>query len=156
WLQRQEWYIPLLEGGLTDSRTLHAYGVGLAALGLVWVAARIGLRSSDLFEHLTGLQPGFDRVVLGGLVLGQLLVGATALVPELVRELRPADAGIDLAATTSAAAFGPGAWLLLGMLALVLLATLWERSHETVVHGLVLLAATIPVLIAGAGGGESN
>ncbi len=47
-------------------------------------------------------------------------------------------------------ALGPGAWLLLGLLALTLLVGLWERWAAAAVLGLVFVAFTVPVLWAGA------
>src|SRR5207249_3014074 len=59
---------PLLE----DPRSLQAYGVGLGVLSVLWLVARLSLRSNLLARSL--LEPGWvavDRVVFAGLVVGQ-------------------------------------------------------------------------------------
>ena len=48
-----------------------------------------------------------------------------------------------------ALAFGPAAWVLLGVLAAMLAATLWERWRTAELVAVLLLAATLPCLIAG-------
>jgi hypothetical protein len=45
---------------------------------------------------------------------------------------------------------GSGAWMLLGLLALVLLAALREKGRTSIVLGLLVLAVTVPLLAAGA------
>jgi hypothetical protein len=42
---------------------------------------------------------------------------------------------------------GPGAWLLLAVLAALLLASLWDRNRDAAPTGLVLLGLSVPVLI---------
>ena len=46
-------------------------------------------------------------------------------------------------------AFGPTAWILLGVLAVMLVATLWERWRTAELVAVLLVAATLPCLIAG-------
>ena len=46
-------------------------------------------------------------------------------------------------------AFGPTAWLALGVLAVLLLATLWERWELAEMVSLLLVAAAVPCLVAG-------
>src|SRR5262249_43403591 len=112
WLEVQPWVIGQYPEGLTDPRSLQAYGIGLALLGLVWVVARLSLRAHEqarqLMEHDW---PIVDRVVLALLVLGQLFLAVWGIVPELGRELRPVEMPLldDLAAS-HAPAYGPGAW----------------------------------------------
>src|SRR5205085_1402270 len=68
WIQKQDWYIAV--DGI-DPRVLQAYGITLGLLGLMWMAARRALRSSETAREL--FEPvwvPFDRVVLALLPLG--------------------------------------------------------------------------------------
>jgi hypothetical protein len=130
-----------------DPRALQAYGVGLGVVSLAWVVARLALRSSRTAADigLTGFT--VDRVVLAGLVVGQLALALVGVGPGVVAELtpgRPTTPPAELAYT-----YGPEARILLGLLALVLIVSLWERGRRRAVLGLALLAFTVPVLVAG-------
>src|SRR5262249_6587083 len=62
-LPEHEWF---------DPRSLQGYGIGLGLLGLSWIAARAALSSSPRVRELWHAPwPSLDRVVLGGLVVGQ-------------------------------------------------------------------------------------
>lgn len=151
WLARQDWFVAF---GFWDPRSLYAFGLGLALLSLAWVAVRIAGRGHPAAQAL--LEPGWpgvDRLVLTGLVLGQTVLAVMAVLPALANEL----AGPALAEMVSAwpaslrpYALGPGAWLLLGLLALTLFVGLWERWAAATVLGLVFVAFAVPVLWAGA------
>src|SRR5262249_10946654 len=52
--------------------------------------------------------------------------------------------------SVQAYAWGPGAWALLGLLAVVLIVALWERCAPAAVVGLLILALTVPILTSGA------
>jgi hypothetical protein len=156
WIERQSW-LGASVLGLADPRALHAYGLGLGLLGLGWVAARRALRSSDRVRELWQAPwPALDRVVLGALVVGQLALAAIALLPAVLDELVPAGFAWPVRLPGEwTHAFGPGAWLLLALLAGVLLAALTAlgeedecRARSAAVLGLLLLAVTVPFLWA--------
>jgi hypothetical protein len=164
WLNGRPW----ATGG---PRGLHAYGLGVAALGLLSVAVRAGLRGWPRFEELAGsIEPAGYRLALGTVVVvGQLVLAVWCVLPGVLRELAPD--GVRPAADAwppqYREAYGPGAWLLLMALAAVLVAVLragpWRQpgdegsprrhvgrvSRLALVLGLVLLAITVPVLAAG-------
>ena len=78
----------------------------------------------------------------------QWLLVACCTLAEVPREL----VGGAVAPAVPAAvpsAFGPTAWILLGVLAVMLVATLWERWRTAELVAVLLLAATLPCLIAG-------
>jgi hypothetical protein len=155
WLGNQDWFRGA-SGDFArfwDPRSCHAYGLGLALLSLAWVAVRIVGRSHSTAQML--LEPGWpgvDRLVLMGLVIGQMVLAILAVAPALAHEL----SGPTLAEAVSVwpAALRPytlglGAWLLLGLVGLALVVALWERWAAAAVPGLVLLAVTVPILWAG-------
>ena len=170
WLQSRPW-VERLPGDLLDPRSLQAYGVGLAGLGLVWLVGRFQSRGIQRAKKLfnPGI-PAFDWVVLGVLVLGQFAWSVWAMAPEVLHEAL-ATGQPTLLPAKLAPIFGPGAWLLLGLSTIDLLVALrvassgsretvgaadldshTEGTHElrAALFGLILLAATGPVLWAGA------
>jgi hypothetical protein len=148
WLQGQPWVQnpdPRKLSPWLDPRSLHAYGIGLALLGLAGAISRLALSKSALFrELLPAAWPSPDRVLLGGVVvlqLGLALVGvAGGVAAELVSAWK---------VSADARTWDAGAWVLLGVLALALAASLWREVRFLVVLGLLVLAATVPVLAAG-------
>src|SRR5262249_26872136 len=92
-----------------------------------------------------------DRIVLGILVVGELALALVGIWPDVVAELLPAGPPALAWPAEHVHAYGPGAWVLLGVLAAVLLAALrWgEGDRAGPVLGLVLVAVTVPVLAAG-------
>jgi len=133
-----------LVAGSWDPRIWQAYGIGLAILSLLWMVARLGLESKETAQRL--LNPGWpavDRLVLGALVIGQAVLAVRGILPGIVQELW----GVGQVSN-----FPPqigGAWFLLGVTALTLLAGLWERRGAVAVIGLTTIAAVIPILAAG-------
>ena len=150
WLGGRPWVGPDA-AGLFDPRSLQAYGVGLAALGLFWVVARGALCPWPAASSRFGLGGWtLDRVVLVGLVVGQLVLAAAGVAPGVVAELTPGRlAAAPLGPVVLAHAYGTGAWVLLGVLAATLTAGLWDRGPAPAVLGLLVLAVTLPVLLAG-------
>src|SRR5262249_47154908 len=71
WVESRPWGTVPAELG--DPRTLQALGVGLGLLGLVWVRLRLVLRGHEPTRMLLEPPwPAWDRLVLAGVVLGQL------------------------------------------------------------------------------------
>jgi hypothetical protein len=149
WLQWREW-VQDYPAGLGDPRSLQAYGIALGVLGVLWVAARLGLRSNERAQVLVEPPwPAVDRVGLGALVVGLLPLALYGVAPGVNGELAPPREGIWLGSAAHAHAYGPGAWAMLGALAVALAAALWDRWNKAALIGLVLLAVTVPLLAAG-------
>jgi hypothetical protein len=113
-------------GWLDDARGAQAYGAGLALLSLAWVAARRTMgRQPGLESLLPRSWMGLDRLLLGGLVIGSMVpavvVASRAILAEWV---------IDSSTEVLPHLFGPGAWLIPGVLALALLALLIGPEQE--------------------------
>ena len=146
WLQRHPW-----EGtapvDLAEPRSLQAYGIGLGLLTLAWTAARLLLRRSTTARGLLEpAWPGVDRVVGYATVAAELLLAAWCGLGSGLAELDVAAAAI---AGRYAAAFGPAAWILLGVLALNLAVALWDRWGTAEGAGALAVVATVPYLAAG-------
>jgi hypothetical protein len=157
WLEGQPWVVDDPEAGLWGPRSLQVYGLGLAGLCLLGALARIVLRrNGTALVLLLADWPGVDRFVLGALLLGQMGLADWGVARGVLVELTPADQAAPLDAWPAPAvvadAYGPGAWQLLGVLALVLGVSLWQpppgRRQGEAVLGLAVLAMTVPVLWA--------
>jgi hypothetical protein len=150
WLNGQGWVHNYPGDLVADPRSLEAYGIGLGLLGLLWASARLALRRNEQVRYF--LEPpweGVDRWVLVCLVLGLLLLALYDVAPGVVAELTPADTTPPIAAW-SAEAHGPGAWALLGTLALVLTTVLWDRRQGgAALLMLLLVFLAVPLLLAG-------
>jgi tetratricopeptide (TPR) repeat protein len=150
WLERVDW-LGAEPFDFADPRCLQSYGIGLGLLALAWVAARIVLDRNEVLRTLWETPwPALDRLVLGGLVIGQLALAVWFSVPGLLDELTPARFTLDWhGAENAALAFGPAAWLLVGILALALAGAVWKHFRADAILGLFVLAITVPVLVAG-------
>lgn len=151
WLEGQAWVIGHYPEALSDPRSLQAYGVALGLLGLFWLAARLALRSNNVMRELSEpAWPAVDWVVLGLLVLAQCSLAVWGILPGVLAELTPVGTPLELTWPPSYVhTYGPGAWLLLGVLTIVLSVALWERELTDAVVGLVILAVTASLLLAG-------
>ena len=155
-LRRGDW----LTGSDWDWREpycLHIYAIGFGVCSLAWELSRLAFRSRPRVAAL--LAPPFvpiDRLLTGGLVVGQYVLSLIVVSWSIGRELSAADemCGV-LPADWYANAYSIGAWLLPALLAGVLMVW-WKTSegfgalHTWALVGLTLLALTIPLLIAGA------
>jgi hypothetical protein len=151
WLEAQG-LIRVYPDDVFAPRSLQAYGVGLGCLALLWVLARVGLHSKKRAAALLEPDwPAFDRVVLGGLVIGQAILAIWGIWPDVLRELTPPGMLPPSGAWHAgrSAAYGAGGWALLATLAVVLVTALWERYQTGAVLGLQVIAFTAPVLAAG-------
>jgi hypothetical protein len=147
WVEAQSWGMAPVN--LADPRTWQAFGISLAALGLVWLVLRPGLRNLDEAHRLLEPPwPAWDRVVLFGLAVGSLVLAIRGVGPGILHELSPASVPftLDVPEVLGETA-GPGAWVLLGMLTLALIVSLWDRP-VLAVTGLTLTALSVPVLVA--------
>ena len=128
WAEQQAWWHGTKLGPL-DPRALQAFGVGLAALVLVGVAVRRLLHANERLRELWLSDPlSVDRLVTAGIVLGQYALLAIAVTPAANAELTPIGYWPGIVAPTELShAFTSGGWLLLGLLAMVLIASLRLR-----------------------------
>jgi len=153
WLQRHPWDFAA-KVDLLDPRSLQAYGIGLGLLTLAWTVTRILLRRNTVAQHVLNPEwPTVDRVVGHAVVGLQLLLAAAYLVPGCWQELTPVRAG-RAAAGSQLEAFGPTAWILVGVLASSLVVALWHRWRKDELASSLLVAATVPCLVAGQFAGE--
>jgi hypothetical protein len=153
WLEGRAW-VANQPTNLADPRSLQAYGIALVMFSVCWMAVRAGLRRDETARLL--LEPSWaavDRVILGTVVLGQLVLAVVGALPGTVAELAPAGQPAEGWPAALAHAHGPGAWGLLLAVATVLTAALWQRPGVAAL-GLLLAAVTVPVLAAGAFDGE--
>jgi len=148
WLERRPEGF-LFPNDLVDPQVLQAYGIGLALLTLIWIAARMACRKSPVArELLNPAWPAVDRMVGHTVIVGQLLLVAGHLLPGCAWELLPIKPPAGTLGT-QLAAFGFSAWLLLGILAAGVVVALWQRWGNAEVASAVLLAGTVPCLVAG-------
>jgi len=142
WLQRESW--PWI-----DPPSVQAYALALGLLGLAWAIVRIALERNRTARFLLNPPwPAVDRAVQHAVVLGQLLFIVGSLLPGIHHELLT-PAGPQDQVDWIVRAVGPGAWGVLGVLALGSLGSLWLRFGEReLVAGLLVLLA-LPWLVAG-------
>ena len=134
---------------LLEPRNLQVYGIALGLLSLVWVVVRIiDLRRGIDAERLLARSPSVDWCIRHAVVVMQWLVVVFCTLAEVPRELVRSAASPSVTAIARNA-FGPTAWILLGVTAVMLVATLWERWRTAELVAVLLAAATLPCLIAG-------
>ena len=132
-----------------EPRNLQVYGISLGLLSLVWVVVRIiDLRRGIDEKRLLQWFPSVDWCIRHGVVVMQWLVVVFWTLAEVPRELVRSAAPPSVTAGAWNA-FGPTAWVLLGVMAVMLVATLWERWRTAELAAVLLAAATLPCLIAG-------
>ena len=151
WLDRQPWVIGHRDGFM-DPRSLHAYGIALVLVCLLWVAARIALQSNPRAQAL--LNPDFyalDRIVLAVVVCGYTLLSLNGAIPSVLEELsnvRPDAMARQAILEWRIQVGGLGGWALLGMLTIALALGLREQWRRSRVLAILLLSLTAPLLIA--------
>jgi hypothetical protein len=154
WIEQQSWWATTALG-LRDPRALHAFGLALSVLALVWTVGRRVLLSVSRSRALWGNNPwSLDRIALAGLVVGFLLVSLAAVVPGARAELTPLGQTAPFDTPPELMhAFGPAAWGLLALLtgAVLLSWRLTKLDNDTDPHaiGLALLLLAVPVVWAG-------
>jgi len=168
WIEMQNWHAES-QLAFFDPVALHVYSIAIGLLGLMWVIARHLLQNNPIVRQLWLDQAwSVERIALSGVVLFQLLLAVGAILPETSAELIPRNAGyIRLEPTDFVRTFGPAAWVALGVLTLVVLAS-WrlietertgtplslspvqdETTTSAHIIGLLLLFLTVPVIWAG-------
>jgi hypothetical protein len=150
WLTGRNW-VQDYPADLTDPRSLQAYGIALGVLGILWVVARLALRSNERAQTLLEPPwPAVDRVGLGALVAFLLLLTLYGVAPGVIAELAPLHEKVSLESPTYAHAYGFGAWAMLATLAVAFAGALWDRRNPTApMIGLGLLAIVVALLAAG-------
>jgi hypothetical protein len=149
WLKHQSWVAETWEG-LVHPWSLQAYGIGLAGLAFVWLGARLGLRGSERARVL--LEPqglACDRAILRGVLVGQMVFPIVAIFLEVVAEIWNEPACRLMGPEWSAQVFGPGAWILLLLLAGVMVGNIWCGGKQEPILDLGRLTLLAPVLLAG-------
>lgn len=147
WLKHPQAWVESLPGDLFHPHSLQAYGLVLGLLSLAWVAVRIALRESKTARKLLDPEwPAVDWIVRHAVVWLQLLLLVSYRSAGLQQELLPA---ADKVTPWQTAACGSGAWTLLGLLTVTWIAALWQRWSTAELLSGLLLAATLPCLIAG-------
>jgi hypothetical protein len=148
WLRGQPWFEDD-PWALLDPRSLHAYGIALGLLALLWMVARVSLGARPAARVLFDPPwPAVDWLVLNALVTTQLVLALRAVVPAVIGELTPflPAAAPDPVRTLLV---GPAAWAWLGVLLVVLALALWERHPHETRFGLIVSAVTACTLGAG-------
>jgi hypothetical protein len=132
--------------------SLHVYALGLGFCSLLWEVSRIAARSQPRAMAL--LTPPFvpvDRLLTGGLILGQYVLSLSVVLWSVGRELSfTPEHWRVLPEAWHDNAYSIGAWLLPVLLTGVLIVWLREFDWQLPLLGFTLLALTIPLLAAGA------
>jgi hypothetical protein len=168
WLEWQQWIVNL-PGDLIKPRNLQVFGIALGLLSLAWMAARIASRlviggdenqkaengafrkwhhflaPSGNWGELIQTRPEIDKITTYVVVAAQLVLIGGMLVHECVQELFTSAGGIN---PVQISACGGCAWTLLGVLSLLVIVALWERWGYAELQMSLLLAVSVPVLIA--------
>jgi len=135
WLEWRQW-ITNFPGDLSSPMNLQVFGIGLALLSLAWMAVRIASRR---------IKNGIDKITTYVVATGQLILTGGFLAYGCGQELFTSGGGTS---PVQISAFGGCAWTLLGVLTLVVIAALWERWGHAELEMCLLLAVSVPVLIA--------
>jgi len=163
WLQQSDWYLYLPLAFLHPA-ALQIQGIVLAFFCLALVALRFLVRRAGPEQHdlpeswqsgaarLLNSRISVDRLLVWVLLGAFLLLAGYGAFSGVTQELAgwaTANARLNVAGWPHQEAFAYGAWILLGLLALIMIATFWERRRGIYVLGAVAtLSAAIPLLAA--------
>lgn len=145
-----------------DARTIQAQGLAVTAVSLLWLMVRLALRPRAAAdgeklpprwrklaeEVLETPWRGFDQILPYILVVVVAFLTVLALAPGVRAEL--GSVAVELAVPDAArqAQYGPGAWALIGTVALALIAGLWYRVELGAAAALTVLAGCIVAMAA--------
>jgi hypothetical protein len=175
-LQNYEWYAYVRHAWL-HPWSLQIQGSVLVMLSLAWVALRIFVRRkvavqaqataasddeseaqrdeerlSDVAWSYLNSWLTFDRVLTAGVLCGFVLMGIYGALQGVKLELTirgGAASSWNLAGFPHEYAYGAGAWILLALLLLTMLANLWESRQGVYALGALLaLSTAVPLLAA--------
>ena len=154
WLEHQSW-VAKTPDGLWHPYSLQTYGIALGVLSLLWVFARILLR----ITRQPGSSSSRPRPRWTGFRGTPWSRSSCWWWHSICNRPSERNWSADSGGSASfhhlqQAAFGGGAWLLIGILAAMLTATLWDRWRRAELTSALLLAATLPCLIAGRFAGD--
>ncbi|MGA2798300.1 MAG: hypothetical protein ABSE63_12020, partial [Thermoguttaceae bacterium] len=168
WLEWQQW-IAVLPDDLLNTANLQVFGIGLGLLSLAWMAVRITSRlvisgeqnqktdngvyqkwqrflaPSGNWGELLKTRPEIDKITTCVVVAAQLILAGCMLIYGCEQELLTSAGRIN---PMQISACGGCAWMLLGVLTLLVIAALWERWGYAELQMSLLLAVSVPVLIA--------
>ena len=145
-LQEQPWFTNKLESPVNDIRAWQAYGLGLGALALTFVASRFLLQRSERAWKL--LEPGWSRWLLGGLVILALIITVIGVAPGVAEELTPTEYGISSMSATPSYVASPAGWCWLALLAAAVVLCLWQGQIGISIPGLVVISLSAVGLMA--------
>ena len=147
WVERQEWWLTT-NLGLQDPQALQAFGIALALLAFASVIARRLASHSERLHEIWLRHPlPIDRVLLGSLAIGQLLLLTLAIAPAVTAEMIPVGRAVwNPPPAELVHAFGPGTWIGLGVLfacfvAALRLARAHDPARDALIVGCFLLVA---------------
>ncbi len=168
WLEWQQWIVfPM--GVLFKPENLQVFGIGLGLLSLAWMAVRIAsglaidreknqklqnrasakllhiLAPNGNWKELLKTRPAIDKITTYIVAAAQLILAGGILLIGSGQELQTGIGGIK---SFQISACGGPAWVLLGILTSVLIASLWDRWRYSELQISLILALTVPVLIA--------
>ncbi|MBV9958952.1 MAG: hypothetical protein JO360_11055, partial [Acidobacteria bacterium] len=174
-MQNSEWYAYLPNAWL-HPWSLQIQGSVLVIYGLAWIALRLFVRraaaqkvESDAVEspspdatenerladvawsYLNYAGLALDRVLVWGVLCGFVLLGIYGALNGLRQELATRGSRVmvwNLAGFPHEHAYGAGAWILLGLLLLAMLACFWERRRFVYLRGALLAFSVAVTLLA--------
>jgi hypothetical protein len=150
WLQGHEWAAGGFPELLENPDVLRTYCIAMAGVGLVWLLVRFAVRKNAPAQKLLNpAWPQVDWVVLALVLMGHVALSVWMVLPGIEAELTPHAELSSVAQVIHAVSYhGPSPWVLAALLGIVLTASLWSRQQAEATFGLVLLAVTVPTLIA--------
>ena len=129
--------------------SLQAYITAVALLSAMW----IGLRRMSRSEMIRVPGPCLDHLLSGAALIGLAMLVTLGILPGVQEELAVgsfARGGVGESATVwTSQALGPGSWCAVVTLLLVYVAGFWERFNLFRLLGVLTLAVTGSVLVAG-------
>jgi len=158
-LQQYEWYTYIPHAFL-HPWALQIQGTVLALLSLFWVSLRLTIKRASQNQgreswltdawRIVDTRYSLDRVITWGLMGAFLVLTFYGALSGVTQELTAQGSdyqGVNIANFPHQVAFGLGSWVLMGLLALVMLANLWERRRSVYLLGtLVILSGAVPLL----------